>query len=310
MNLSMAASRRALYAIANLALLGLAVSLMAGCSGSALLEPRDGYIVSHQYVAPSHSSRVRHLVLHYTDEDQSRSLEVLTGPLVSAHYLLPEPARFSHGRPLVYQLADESRRAWHAGASAWKGRTNINDTSIGIEIVNDGPDLSSLAAQWQLNGELETDIEIHWAPYPEKQIETLINLAHDIIERHDIAATDIVAHADIAPSRKIDPGPRFPWKQLHEAGIGAWPDAAAVSRYQNRFRLTPPTLAMLQRALSEYGYPIEVSGQLDKQTRDVLRAFQMHFRPSDYRGFPDTETAAILWALLERYRPEVLEQTN
>lgn len=294
----------------HLALLVVSALVMAGCSGPPHLEPREDYIVSHQYSTPSHSSRVRHLVIHYTDENQAGSLAILTGPLVSAHYLLPDPALFSHGQPLVYQLVDESRRAWHAGASAWKGRTNINDTSIGIEIVNDGPTRPFLEMEWRLDEDLDTNTEIQWAPYSDQQIETLIRLVRDIIERHDIAATDIVAHADIAPSRKIDPGPRFPWKRLHEAGIGAWPDETSVSYYQTQFQQAPPTLAMLQRGLSEYGYPIEVSGQLDSQTRDVLRAFQMHFRPSDYRGFPDTETAAILWALLERYRPETLDSPD
>lgn len=249
------------------------------------LERRDGYAVDHSHVSPSHNSRVRHLVLHYTDIDEAGSLKVLTGPHVSAHYVLPLPARTQRGEPLVYQLVDEERRAWHAGASAWKGRTNINDTSIGIEIVNSG-----------------------WAPYPEAQIEALIALSRDIIARHNIHPTNVVAHSDIAPTRKIDPGPNFPWHELYVAGIGTWPDEGAVARWQAHFASQQPSLAALQQALAAWGYQLKVTGELDHETRAVLRAFQMRFRPADYRGEPDAQSAAILWALLETYYPRELER--
>lgn len=273
----------------------LVAALLAGCSGPAMLEQRNGYVADHQYTAPSHSSRVHHLVLHYTDGDEARSLATLTGPNVSAHYVVPLPARWVYGQPRIYQLVDESRRAWHAGVSAWQHRHNLNDTSIGIEIVNRGP--------------TDTTQGRVWAPYPPHQIDAVIALARDIIARHGIDPTDVVGHADIAPSRKIDPGPRFPWRQLHAAGIGAWPDDASVAHYLARFRHNPPTLIQLQCALAAYGYPITLSGRLDDRTRDVLRAFQMHFRPDDYllsandNGQPNAETAATLWALLEKYRP-------
>lgn len=269
------------------------VLAMAGCVGSLRLEPRDGYVADHRHAAPSHSSRVRHLVLHYTGGDQAHSLGALTGPHVSAHYLVPLPTRRARGEPRIYQLVDESRRAWHAGASRWRDRSNINDTSIGIEIVNRGP--------------LDSSCGDAWAPFPPAQIEALIALARDIVARHGIEATDVVAHADIAPSRKIDPGPRFPWRQLHEAGIGAWPEEATVAAYLAHFRVSPPSLVTLQRALAAYGYPLHPSGVFDDRTRHVLRAFQMHFRPSDYSGVPDARTAAILWALLARYRPGSLD---
>ncbi|WP_355660857.1 peptidoglycan recognition protein family protein [Halomonas salifodinae] len=281
--------------------------LLAGCAVPAPLESRDGYLVDHTHVAPSHTSRVRHLVIHYTSSDEARSLAVLTGPHVSAHYVLPLPARRHGGEPLVYQLVDESRRAWHAGASAWRGRTHINDTSIGIEIVNRGPDRSFAEVEAALDADPEAATAIHWAPFPEAQIDALIHLARDIIERHGIRPTDVVAHSDIAPTRKIDPGPAFPWRALYEAGIGVWPEADSVARYRARFAATPPDTATLQQALAAWGHPLEVSGELDAQTRAVLRAFQMRFRPTDYRGRSDAETAAMLWALLERYRPEALE---
>ncbi|MGC3873014.1 N-acetylmuramoyl-L-alanine amidase [Halomonas sp. GXIMD04776] len=277
--------------------------VMASCSG---LEQRPGYIVDQRHVSPSHSSRIRHLVIHYTDGNESRSLTTLTGPRVSAHYVLPLPARRSRGQPLVYQLVDESRRAWHAGESAWKKRSNINDTSIGIEIVNEGPNRPYGEIQRLLETQPSYPNVIDWAPYPDAQIDTLIRLARDIVAHYDIDPTNVVGHADIAPSRKIDPGPLFPWYRLHQAGIGAWPEANRVADYLTRFSQQPPSLTELQTALADYGYPVEVTGQYDPQTRQVLRAFQMHFRPRDYRGLPDAETAAIVWALRDRYRPESL----
>lgn len=283
---------------------------MTGCSGMSGLESRDGYIIDQRQVSPSHSSRIRHLVIHYTDSDESRSLTVLTGPRVSAHYVLPLPARRVHGQPLVYQLVDESRRAWHAGVSTWKNRTNLNDTSIGIEIVNQGPNQPYAQVERLIETPPGHQNTLHWAPYPDAQIDTLIRLAQDLVARHDIDATEVVGHADIAPSRKIDPGPRFPWHRLHEAGIGAWPHADDVAYFRARFSHRLPSLSVLQRALRDYGYPVTVTGQLDAQTRHVLRAFQMHFCPVDYRGLPNAETAAILWALLERYQPEALDKLD
>ncbi|WP_280561260.1 N-acetylmuramoyl-L-alanine amidase [Chromohalobacter sp. 48-RD10] len=259
---------------------------LTACSGTPTTESRDGYRVDHRYQSSAQSSRVRHLVLHYTDSDARRALRTLTGPHVSSHYLVTRT-------PTVYQLVDESRRAWHAGASAWGSRSNLNDTSIGIEIVNRGP--------------RDTSHGRTWTPYPARQIDMLIDLARDVIERHDIAPMDVVGHADIAPQRKIDPGPRFPWYRLYRAGIGAWPDADRVAAYQEYFTQHPRSVGQLQRALAAYGYPVRITGTFDALTHDTLRAFQMHFRPARYDGFPDTQSAAILWALLEKYRPEALE---
>lgn len=285
--------------------IAIAGAWLAGCA-SPTFEARQGYGVEHRFTSPSHNSRVRHLVLHYTDSDEAESLATLTGPHVSSHYVLPLPARHHAGQPLVYQLVDESRRAWHAGASAWKDRPNINDTSIGIEIVNSGPDRPYREVERLLDADPEAAIDIQWMPYPASQIEALIALSRDIVERHDIHPTDVVAHSDIAPTRKIDPGPAFPWKRLYEAGIGTWPDADRVAHYRRQFDARPPSLTDLQRALAEWGYPLTASGEYDNQTNAVLRSFQMRYRPSDYRGLPDVESAAILWALLEKYRPEAL----
>lgn len=280
----------------------LSTALLTACSGSRTPDP--GYRLDHDYPARAHDSRVQQLILHYTDENEPNSLAILTGPRVSSHYLLPVPS--PRGERRVYRLVDESRRAWHAGASRWRGQSSLNATSIGIEIVNDGPELDAATLSRRLAD--KDAAPPRWAPYPDAQVETLIALLRDIVERHDIAPENILGHADIAPERKIDPGPAFPWQRLHEAGIGAWPDAGKVAHYRRRFTEQPPDLATLQAALAEWGYALAPSGRLDERTRDVLRAFQMHFRPADYRGLPDVESAARLWALLATYRPEALER--
>ncbi|WP_261397666.1 N-acetylmuramoyl-L-alanine amidase [Halomonas sp. DP8Y7-3] len=271
------------------------------------LEPRDGYVVDHRHPARGHNSRVHFLILHYTDENQADSLRALTGPRVSSHYLLPLPTRRLQGSPVVFQLVPEPRRAWHAGASRWGNRIGLNDTSIGIEIVNQGPD------QPWVGSELEPPEGVGWMPYPDSQIEALIALSRDIIERHGIEARHVLAHSDVAPTRKLDPGPAFPWKRLHDAGIGAWPEPERVAHYAQRFDARQriaggslPSIETVQRALRAWGYDIEVSGVLDDATRATLRAFQLHFRPADFSGNLDADTCARLWALLERYLPEAL----
>lgn len=272
--------------------------LLGGCAGAERPSEADGIAIDASHPSSAHSSRVRSLVLHYTDEDEATSLEILSGPRVSAHYLVPQRPDRELGAPRVYRLVDESRRAWHAGASAWAGRTHLNDSSLGIELVNAGPDREP--ATTPPGG------PVAWAPFPDAQVEALIALLRQLIERHDIAPTDILSHAEIAPTRKIDPGPAFPWRRLHAAGIGTWPAAADVARFRHAFAADPPTLATLQRALAAWGYTVAPSGERDATTRGVLRAFQMRYRPADHRGHPDTETAARLWSLLARYRPEAL----
>lgn len=283
-----------MYRLAAILMLGMTLGLGLGACAGPAVEQRDGYRVDHHHTATAHSSRVRYLVIHYTDADEAESLSALTGPRVSSHYLIPPP--HSTKPPPAYQLVDESRRAWHAGASGWAGRENLNDTSIGIEIVNAGPDRPFAA--------LEAGAEATWAPFPDAQISTLIALARDIITRHDIPPTAVVSHAEIAPTRKIDPGPAFPWQRLYAAGIGPWPTPVRVDRHRQHFIQAPLSLGELQQGLAAWGFVLTPSGILDGATESALRAFQMRYRPTDYRGLPDIETAARLWALLEEYRPE------
>ena len=127
-------------------------------------------------------------------------------------------------------------------------------------------------------------------------------------QRHvEVDPTHIVAHSDIAPQRKIDPGPRFPWQRLYRLGYGAWYDDETVTRYWDQFQLVMPTTQLMQEALHTYGYEIEMTGEYDQQMKNVLRAFQMHFIPWRVTGQIDADTAAVLYALIEKYYPDELE---
>jgi N-acetylmuramoyl-L-alanine amidase len=273
------------------AILALAcAALLAGCASDRI--DRGTYIADTSHRAVSHDSRIRYLVLHYTALDDADSLRVLTTQAVSVHYLVPRhPAGANGGaasaKPTVLALVPESERAWHAGDSRWQRAADLNDSSIGIEIVNLGP----LDAQTSA-----------WDPFNREQIDTVIRIARDIVTRYHIATTRVVAHADIAPQRKDDPGPLFPWRELAQAGIGAWWDEADVARHlDGRDPKAPADVLALQRKLAEYGYDVPVTGVLDAPTRRVLRAFQMHFRASDYAGDADAQSDAIVSTLLDKY---------
>ena len=254
------------------------------------------------------SSRIDHLVMHFTSADFAESMRMLTERTerpVSAHYLVPENGdpTYPRRRLRVYRLVDEERRAWHAGQSHWRGDEGLNVSSIGIEIVNRSG--CAAVAPGNESGTPEDRCEFH--DFDPDQIDLLIELALDILRRHPgIDPVDIVGHADIAPDRRLDPGPKFPWRRLHEHGIGAWYDDDTVERYRQRFDAEPPALALLQRGLKAYGYDVDDTGAHDVRTRAALRAFQMHFRPSDWTGQPDVGTAAILFALLDKYQPQAL----
>ncbi|OLO05597.1 MULTISPECIES: N-acetylmuramoyl-L-alanine amidase [Salinicola] len=284
------------------------LALLAGCTSLPTTEVRDGYVADRAHRSDAYNQRIRYLILHYTDSEEARAMRTLLGPDVSSHYLVPREPPTTNSLPRVWQLVDESARAWHAGISGWEDRTQLNDTSIGVEIVNRGPQraLRDPSRNTPQNTSNRLAASQRWQPYPDAQIDAVIALANDIIHRYRLPPTAILGHSDIAPSRKIDPGPRFPWKRLHDAGVGAWPEDDDVADYRRQFARCAPSMTQVQRALSAYGYTIDVNGKGDRQTREVLRAFQMHFRPANYAGQPDRETSAILWALLARYRPQAL----
>jgi N-acetylmuramoyl-L-alanine amidase len=125
----------------------------------------------------------------------------------------------------------------------------------------------------------------------------LIELLEDIMRRHQLPPGSILGHSDVAPQRKVDPGPLFPWKRLADAGLLAWPDAQAVAQQQALFSKSLPTVAWFQQQLARHGYAVPEHGELDQATRNVLAAFQMKYRPARYDGEPDAQTAAMLLVL-------------
>jgi len=237
-----------------------------------------GVRVDTTYTSENQDSRVLFLVMHYTVGDFKSSLHTLTKPSaapVSSHYLVSEnPVR-------TYRLVDESQRAWHAGPSYWRGHTQLNASSIGIEIVNTG-------------GTRGPDGVMQFKPFPQAQIDEVIALSKEIVKRHKIRPERIVGHSDIQPRSKQDPGPLFPWRQLAEAGLIAWPDDAMVAAKKAQYEKQLPDLVWFQDKLAEWGFAAAKTGELDAYTRDVLTAFQMRFRPAKYDGLPDAETAALL----------------
>ena len=289
-------SRRTRGKISGLLLLVLA---LAGCD--------DGSMVFVE--STNQDSRIAYIVIHATAEDFAESLRLLSTPTdrpVSSHYLVPEINDPSYPRRAlrVYSLVPEHRRARHAGVSYWHGEETLNDRSIGIEVVNEfqctGANIPMTELQLQ-------DVVCEFPPFSEQQIELVVDLLESILGRYpEIDPINIVAHADIAPMRRSDPGPMFPWEKLHQRGIGAWPDVELAAGYRQQFAAALPTAESMQAALRALGYQVDITGEYDQPTRFALRAFQLHFRPADYSGEADTETAALLWALLAEYRPQSL----
>ncbi|MFS2200163.1 N-acetylmuramoyl-L-alanine amidase [Pseudomonas sp. Pseusp3] len=244
--------------------------LLAGCASG----PR--YDTSHP--SANHDSRVQFVVVHYTNASLERSLQLLTHGEVSSHYLIGDDKGAT-----IYKLMDENLRAWHAGESEWNGRTWLNSSSIGIEIVNPGFK--------------DTPTGRVWYPFTEDQVQSLIVLLKDISKRHGIRPRDIIGHSDIAPLRKLDPGPLFPWKRLAAEGLGIWPNEQLVARQQMQFAEQLPSISWFQAQLTRLGYASPQTGELDVATRHVIAAFQMHFRPARFDGTPDAQTAALLLVL-------------
>jgi N-acetylmuramoyl-L-alanine amidase len=234
------------------------------------------FIPSPNYGERRGGRRPDMLILHYTGMPDAReALEWLCNPAsqVSAHYFV-----FEDGD--VVQLVSEARRAWHAGAGSWDGETDINSRSIGIEIANPGHD-----------GGLP--------PFPAAQIATVIALARDIAGRWSIPPERVLAHSDVAPGRKQDPGERFPWARLHAEGVGHWVDPAPIdnsSQLSRGDRGKP--VEELQAMLASYGYGSPRTGAFDEAIEAVVAAFQRHFRPARVDGVADASTLATLRELI------------
>ncbi len=281
--------------------------LLVGCSGKGVQKG-----IKHLQ-SGNHNDRIRYLVIHHTTIDYEESVTALTEPHgVSSHYLIPEnyDDSYDNDKLEVVQLVDEKDRAWHAGRSYWQGQRNLNDQSIGIELVYKAPctkNENSVKQSAGLNIDATSNLICFYPDFDEQQITLLINLVKDILKRNpEISPSRIIGHADITPGRRIDPGPRFPWQRLYKAGIGAWFETETVSKYWNQFLQAPPTISVVQSALASYGYEVSETGIVDAQTVNALTVFQMHFRPWQVNGEITIETTATLFALLERYRPKRL----
>lgn len=250
--------------------------------------------VDRSLQSPNQDATQKILVLHYTAAPTAKALELLTDPArsVSAHYVVPDSASPSARHYSIYQLVSEHRRAWHAGVSHWQGYRLINSASIGIEIVNLG---------FPADQEQRPLMRRDWFPYADDQIRAVGQLAKEIVDRYGIEPTRVVGHSDVAPGRKFDPGPRFPWERLYrDYGVGAWYDQEAVNYYRTQ-AAWDGCATEVQKKLARFGYEIDVSGRLDEATKRVVAAFQMHFYPARYDGELDVETVARLDALLEKY---------
>jgi N-acetylmuramoyl-L-alanine amidase len=217
------------------------------------------------------------VILHYTGMPTGQAaLDWLRDPgsELSSHYLLAEDGE-------IVQLVEESRRAWHAGLGVWKGMRDLNSASIGVEIANPGHE-----------GGLP--------PFPRAQIDATIALCRDIVSRYAIRAERILAHSDIAPSRKRDPGERFPWDALARAGVGHWVEPTPIVGEARFARGQEGSqIRSLQAMLALYGYGIEMTGVYDRATEIVVTAFQRHFRPARVDGEADDSTIATLRALID-----------
>ena len=262
------------------------------------------------FQSESFSTRIRFVVIHYTSIDWENSLKVLTNERyeVSSHYLIPEGGDDTYSDQIkIFQLVDEENRAWHAGISKWGERTNINDQSIGIELVNQAECSVRQGSQYDYTN----NYICLFSEFDSDQIDQLILLLKDILSRHDeIKPTYIVGHSDISPDRKFDPGPKFPWKKLYENGIGAWYDDQTFEKYNNQFKRKIPDINQIQCALKRYGYGVEITNKMDEQTFFVIRAFQYHFTPNKSDGSISVDTVSALWALLEKYFPETIKNDS
>lgn len=219
----------------------------------------------------------RYLILHYTGMSSgAKAVQWLAcaQSRVSCHYVIDDNGE-------ITQLVPESLRAWHAGVSLWAGNSDVNSASIGIEIQNPGH-------------------EDGYPDFPAQQMASVAALSRDIVARHGLRPRDVLAHSDVAPARKIDPGEKFDWRFLHAQGVGHWVEPVAVDADDPGFArgYFGPAVHEAQAILQRYGYGVEVSGTIDAATSFALRAFQLHFRPARIDGRLDHSTLATLYRLI------------
>jgi N-acetylmuramoyl-L-alanine amidase len=235
--------------------------------------------------SPNHGPRVGDgpidiLLLHYTGMPTAEgALNWLCDARskVSSHYFI-----FENGR--IVRLVDEGRRAHHAGVSFWAGETDINSRSIGIEIANPGH-------------------EYGYRPFPPAQIDALITLCRGILERHKIPPERVLAHSDVAPLRKTDPGELFPWRRLYAEGIGLYVPPAPLKEGPKLFYGDRgEAVKAFKEKLRQYGYGLSDTDEFDTETKAVVTAFQRHFRQQKVDGAADASTRETLDRILKSLR--------
>ena len=293
-----------------LALLGLLIFMVACSSSDTSVKETKGISTSRRtsssssigsmgkfkvdsdtYVSLGRNERIQFVVVHYTATNNEYSIKELISNRVSAHFLV-----LDEDDNTIYNLVPLDQRAWHAGASSFRGRTNLNDTSIGIEIVSDG------IARDRRNDPNRYPPYDAYLEYKPIQIEKVAQIIKYVAARYNIPARNIVAHSDIAPSRKKDPGAKFPWKELYEKyDIGAWYNESDKQSFMNEEKFNATSISDIKEELRKYGYEINRTNEWDRDSRDVVYAFQLHFNPKNATGDMDLETFAILKALNKKY---------
>ena len=232
----------------------------------------------NQDARPDEAGAIDILVLHYTGMMSAQAaLERMRDPAaqVSTHWCIAEDGQ-------IYRLVPENMRAWHAGLSYWRRRQLVNDSSIGIELINPGH-------------------EFGYRPFAHAQMDALIALAGEILSRHEIPAANVVGHSDVAPLRKKDPGELFDWARLAQHGIGVWPQPTGEPEPQSPALgrdTSGPDVQTLQENLFEFGYGLRIDGHYGEESEAIVRAFQRHFRQARVDGVADGATRAILQHLL------------
>jgi len=271
------------------------------------------------------NERVNYLVIHSggsiknskgSDENSHNSVEEIGHLNQKAHYLIPQSddGIKANKKTTVKQLLKESSKVKQTGINVWQGNSNVNGQSIVIELENSAecnqPNIYDSDSE-QVNNSQQTEL-CFYADYSPEQIQLIIKLSKDILARNpSISPTQVIGNADASPQDKNDPGPRFPWYQLYQQGIGAWYNHETVTKYWRTFvNKQSPNIGLLQNALHNYGYNIIETGELDQQTQAVLTAFQMHFLPWQVTARADDKTAAVLFSLLDKYFPLKAKKLN
>ncbi|TGW14594.1 N-acetylmuramoyl-L-alanine amidase [bacterium NHP-B] len=282
-------------------------------------EPADQ--ARNHWETPASPRAITHLILHSTQVDARTTTQFFTAPQkqtrVSAHYAITQQEHHSNPKAnipegcLVQFVRDEDI-AWHAGVSSWRGVSALNACSLGIEYVN--PSTSRHPQPWSLLPYQQTPDGYTWYTYGDTQMEVSIQLINALITRYDIPPTHILAHGDIAPTRRMDPGPLFPWHLLAAHGIGAWltPEERCPSYIAQHFAPRTPYPSDVDelfflRELARYGYDaLPEKGLAHASNMATFHAFKAHFsahmNPKHYAAtYLTHEDMQWIWGLNAKY---------